>query len=115
MWNRQPVWCTSCGWYRPGSSPLIWRRLLVAGDTSIAELHQILQTAVGWSDEHLHRFPIHGVDSGVWRPGSAGFSHDPRTVRLAAFGFRTGERFTYTYDFTDCWRHDLGDSITRCP
>src|SRR5574340_288483 len=88
-------------------SPLIWRRLLVAGNTSIAGLHEILQTAFGWTDEHLHRFTIHGVDYGMWRPGSAGFSHDPRTVRLAGFGFRTGERFTYEYDFTDCWRHRI--------
>jgi hypothetical protein len=90
-----------------GISPLIWRRLLVAGDTSIAALHEILQTAFGWSDEHLHRCTVHGVDYGVWRPGSAGFSHDPRTVRLAGFRFRTSERFTYEYDLTDGWRHDI--------
>jgi Plasmid pRiA4b ORF-3-like protein len=28
-----------------GVSPLVWRRLLVAGKTSLAELHEILQTA----------------------------------------------------------------------
>lgn len=45
-----------------GISPLIWRRLLVAGDTTITQLHEILQAAFGWSDEHLHRFTIHGID-----------------------------------------------------
>jgi hypothetical protein len=31
-------------------SPMIWRRLLVGGDSSIADLHHTLQIAFGWSD-----------------------------------------------------------------
>jgi len=27
---------------------LVWRRLLVRGDTSVARLHEILQVAFGW-------------------------------------------------------------------
>jgi hypothetical protein len=37
-----------------GVSPMVWRRLLVRSDSTIAELHQVLQIAFGWSDEHLH-------------------------------------------------------------
>jgi len=47
-----------------GVSPLIWRRLLVRGDSTIADLHATLQTALGWSDEHLHRFVIQGRQYG---------------------------------------------------
>jgi hypothetical protein len=36
-----------------GISPLIWRRLLVPSDTSIAQLHELLQVAFGWEDMHL--------------------------------------------------------------
>jgi len=43
-------------------SPLIWRRLLVPGDTTIAELHPIVQTVMGWQDLHLHRFRVHGKE-----------------------------------------------------
>ena len=32
-----------------GVSPLVWRRLLVLKETSLAELHGILQTAFDWS------------------------------------------------------------------
>jgi hypothetical protein len=39
-----------------GVSPLVWRRLLVISETSLAELHEILRTAFDWSGEHLHRF-----------------------------------------------------------
>jgi len=53
-------------------SPLIWRRLLVRSDTSIAELHAILQTAMGWSDTHLHRFRLHGKAYGIARCGGIG-------------------------------------------
>ena len=37
-----------------GISPMVWRRLLVPAETSVAGLHAILQTAFGWSDERLH-------------------------------------------------------------
>jgi len=90
-----------------GISPMVWRRLLVPAETSVAGLHEILQTAFGWSDEHLHRFMIHAVEYGLWRPGSAGFSRDARQVRLGDFGLRRGERFTYEYNFTAGWRHDI--------
>jgi len=52
-----------------GASPLIWRRLLVRSDSSIADLHATLQLTLGWSDEHLNRFVIHGREYGVAPPG----------------------------------------------
>jgi len=48
-----------------GISPLIWRRLLVRSDSTIADLHAIFQLALGWSDEHLNRVVIHGREYGV--------------------------------------------------
>jgi hypothetical protein len=84
-------------------SPLIWRRLLVRSDSSIAELHAILQTAMGWSDTHLHRFRIHGKAYGIARSGGIGFADDPFEVRLSNFRLRRGERFLYEYDFMDGW------------
>jgi len=35
-----------------GVSPLIWRRLLVRADTTIAGLHAVVQAAFGWDGEH---------------------------------------------------------------
>jgi Plasmid pRiA4b ORF-3-like protein len=48
-----------------GISPMIWRRLLLRSDHSIADLHYTIQIAMGWSDSHPHRFHIHGKDYGV--------------------------------------------------
>ena len=50
-------------------SPMIWRRLLVDADTSLAALHAIFQTTMGWEDCHLHRFRIHGKDFGITYQG----------------------------------------------
>ena len=61
----------------------------------------MLQVAFGWSDEHLHRFVIHGRLHGT--DGLA----DPRRVRLAALGVRLRERILYEYDFIDGWQHDV--------
>ncbi len=88
-------------------SPMIWRWLLMRADTTLANLHDAIQIAFGWSDFHLHRFRIHGRDFGVNRVGGLGSSRDARTVQLADFQFRTNERFLYEYDFGDSWQHEV--------
>lgn len=90
-----------------GISPMIWRRLQVSGDSTIADLHYILQIVVGWSDEHLNRFTIHGKQYGVSHPGGILFSDDPNRVKLADLQLREREKFLYEYDFTDRWQHQL--------
>ena len=90
-----------------GISPLVWRRLLVPGDYSIADLHYILQIAFEWENIHLHRFFIHGKDFGIAYIGGMSFADDPAAVRLADFAFRKGEKFLYEYDFGADWRHVL--------
>jgi Plasmid pRiA4b ORF-3-like protein len=90
-----------------GVSPLIWRRLLVRSDSTIADLHASLQLVLGWSDEHLNRFAIHGREYGVCHDGGIGFRDNPRHVHLANLGLRVRERFLYEYDFTDGWQHDV--------
>mgnify|MGYP000214022265 FL=1 len=90
-----------------GISPIIWRRLLVSSACTIADLHYILQIAMGWSDDHLNRFRIHGIQYGVYHDGGMGFSHNPDEVQLGDFQFRINEKFLSEYDFTDQWRHQI--------
>src|SRR5713226_2623208 len=89
-----------------GVSPLIWRRFLVRSDSTIANLHATLQLALGWSDEHLNRFVIHGRQCGVWHNGGIGLRDNSPPVRVVDLGLRVRERFLYQYDFTDGWLHD---------
>jgi hypothetical protein len=72
-----------------GISPLIWRRPLLQAESTIADLHQVLQLSFGWSDEHLHRFFIHGREYGVYRDGGIWFDRDGHEVRLCEPAERT--------------------------
>jgi hypothetical protein len=97
-----------------GISPLIWRRLEVTASTTIAGLHAIVQTAFGWSGEHLHRFVIGGTEYGISYLGGPGFRDDAAQVRLAGLRLREGERFTYEYNFSAAWRVDLRVEQIAC-
>jgi Plasmid pRiA4b ORF-3-like protein len=83
-------------------SPLVWRRLLVREDTVLAELHRVLQVALGWHDEHLHRFLVHGQEY-----GGAGMSGRGARVRLSDLRLHPGEHFLYEYDLSDGWVHEV--------
>jgi len=78
-------------------SPLIWRRLLVYSDTTLAHLHHMLQILFAWSDEHLHHFHIFGKDYGS-------NAADTRHVTLQSFAFQPGERFRYVYNYYAQWQ-----------
>src|SRR6202040_3341974 len=41
-----------------GTSPPIWRRLLVPANLTLEQLHDVLQLAMGWEDCHMHDFRI---------------------------------------------------------
>lgn len=70
---------------------MIWRRLLVRVEASVAESHAVLRIAFGWTDAHLHRFVIHGREYGITYLGGLGFRDDAREIRLSGFGFRVGD------------------------
>ena len=88
-------------------SPMIWRRLLVRSDSTIADLHYTLQIAISWEDIHLNRFVIHGKEFGVAKIGGAWFRDDPRQVTLSDLHLRPKERFLYEYDFGEGWQHEI--------
>lgn len=90
-----------------GIKPPVWRRVLVAGDSTISLLHEIVQVAMGWDNCHLHQFLIRGKEYGVSYEGGVDFADDPAKIKLADFRFRPADRFEYQYDFGDNWEHKL--------
>jgi hypothetical protein len=94
-----------------GSSPPIWRRLLVPADVTLAQLHDVLQTAIGWEDGHMHEFSIGRRRIGRPDPEDR-FMEMPgveneATVRLSGILGRVGSKAIYTYDFGDTWEHRI--------
>lgn len=86
---------------------MILRRLRVDGNASIADLHYIIQIAMGWDDDYLHHFHIHGIDYGLRRAGCGSFRHDAELVFIDDFTFDAGDRFTYTYNYFEFWLCDI--------
>ena len=92
-------------WIR-GIHPMLWRRFLVRSDSTLADLHAVLQIGFDWTDFHLHRFRIRKKDYAVPRRGGLG-CHDARQIKLGQLHFRINERFLYEYDFGDLWQHQF--------
>lgn len=90
-----------------GVSPLIWRGLLVRSDTDLAQFHHVLQVAFAWSDEHIHRFRIHGKDYGIAYLGGPRFDDDPRQVKLSDFHLHRRECLRYEYNFSAHWELEI--------
>ena len=87
--------------------PPVWRRLKLAGDFTLAELHEALQVAMGWDNYHAHSFLI---DSRFYAPAdeegrTSDDEIDEAQVTLEELGFSEGAKFRYTYDFGDDWVH----------
>jgi hypothetical protein len=90
-----------------GTKPPIWRRLLVPAEFTLAQLHDVLQTPMGWEDCHLHEFRIDDERYGVPDPHED-FGEDcihERKARISKVLEGPGARAEYTYDFGDTWEH----------
>jgi hypothetical protein len=95
-----------------GSKPVIWRRLLVPGDANLGWLHAVLQTAVGWTNSHLHHFLTSDARYSDPRCNEdTGFGDEPdrdeAKAALMQIAPKKGVSFGYEYDFGDSWEHEI--------
>jgi hypothetical protein len=92
-----------------GSQPSVWRRFLVRDDIMLIELHNTIQTVMGWWDSHLHLFTF-GKKS-YSTPSEETFGLEKNLdVETTLFSDAIGSNvksFRYDYDFGDGWRHIL--------
>jgi hypothetical protein len=101
------------------SRPLIWRRIQVQ-DCSLDKMHEHIQTAMGWTNSHLHHFRIGEQLYGDPELMQENFEEldykDSTTTKLSDILPKTGKRFLfqYEYDFGDSWYHEvLFEGIVR--
>ncbi len=92
--------------------PKIWRRIQVE-DGTLDKLHEHIQTAMGWTNSHLHQFEINGERYGDPELMDDGFDEfdgaDSTQTLLSDILPQHGKRFTfvYEYDFGDGWVHEV--------
>jgi len=93
-----------------GAQPPIWRRLLIEPDTSLQDLHRIIQVAMGWQASHLHLFQAKDGtligDPAEDFDGMMNF-RDEAVVPISAVLPREGQALRYEYDFGDSWEHEI--------
>ena len=88
--------------------PAVWRRIVVADNTSLAYLHRTIQTAMGWKNCHAYAFEIAGQRYGM---PDADWPDDPTMdARRYTLGqLLQGQPLVmrYLYDFGDAWLHRI--------
>src|SRR5690625_2763574 len=96
--------------------PPIWRRLELRSDLTLDRVHDIIQTAFGWWDTHLHIFTLGGraYDRSVENflcPFDVEEGESPGTpesaVRLDETIQEVGDKLFYLYDYGDDWGHTI--------
>ena len=95
-----------------GIAPPIRRRIRVK-DCTLDRLHEHIQTAMGWTNSHLHHFRIDGRlygDPLLMRENFGEMGYEDSTgTRISEILPRSGKplRFEYEYDFGDSWHHEV--------
>jgi|SRR5579864_4311620 len=90
----------------------IWRRIQVK-DCTLDKMHEHIQTAMGWTNSHLHHFKIgeqHFGDPVLLQENFNEMEYeDSTTTKLSDIIPQNGKRFqfTYEYDFGDSWYHEI--------
>jgi len=90
-------------WIRPP----IWRRFLVPSGISLFQLHQCLQSVMGWTDSHLHEFSAKGTVYGTPNDEFDLTNGDEMKTTLSQVMRKPKDRMTYLYDFGDSWEHEV--------
>jgi hypothetical protein len=89
------------------TNPPIWRRLRIPAGTTLARVDRIIQTAMGWTNSHLHTFTAGGVVYADPSPEWEIPVRNERRTQLPQIVSEEGEAFIYEYDMGDSWRHQV--------
>lgn len=88
-------------------SPAIWRRIQVWEDSTLHQLHRVLQVVMGWENYHLYQFVVGTKKYRDPHPENERKILDAKRTRLAMVLPTVGSTIEYVYDFGDEWSHEL--------
>ncbi len=94
------------------TDPVIWRRIETK-DVTLEKLHELIQTAMGWTNSHMHQFEIAGARYTDPRFMMGEFDDfgalDYSGIRIGDLVSKHGSRLRmgYEYDFGDGWQHEI--------
>jgi pRiA4b ORF-3-like protein len=94
----------------------------VSSETTLAQLHRILQRVMGWEGSHRYQFDVSGREFSDPRMLEEMEGEDARRVTLETLVRGEKSKFLYEYDFGDRWEHELlvekilpGEALPRVP
>ncbi len=87
-----------------GSSPPIWRRVIVPGKISFADLDDVIECIFGWEHEHMYEFYFQKKKAHIVMQDEFGEGIDANEACIDGW-IGKGSKFEYTYDFGDNWKH----------
>jgi hypothetical protein len=85
--------------------PPIWRRVQVRSNISLGELHDIIQSAMGWQGGHMHQFVV--GNTYYSEPDPEFDAEDENKAKLSKVAPSEKSKFKYEYDFGDGWDHTI--------
>ncbi|MFB5679091.1 DUF6155 family protein [Paenibacillus terreus] len=104
-------------------TPKIWREFQYHPDVTFHQLHNIIQTVMGWENYHLYQFHVNGQVIGLPDPTFEDIEGrkelNARREMVQKHVNKENSVFTYVYDFGDDWQHTItlikNDSSTSDP
>jgi len=75
---------------------MIWRRIRIAGDTTLVSLQAIIRVAQDYDKDPLHQFRIYAKDYKIYRDQCVDRSNNYCHAVIDDFHFDVGDRFIYT-------------------
>lgn len=95
-----------------GAKPPIWRRVHVKPETTLKQLHVLIQILFGWQNSHLHKFekirgryeyPEDPFDEDFGFEDNFGGLDEKKSIN--EFLKEPKDKIGYEYDFGDSWEH----------
>ncbi|RBP00032.1 plasmid pRiA4b ORF-3 family protein [Rossellomorea aquimaris] len=84
--------------------------MLIPNTLSFHQLHEVIQTVMGWTNTHLYSF--HGSPGVFEYPDEeyefrSDFARDSKISIIGKFLVSEKDAISYTYDFGDDWEHQI--------